>query len=421
MKRLIALFLALGMLLLTACSGGETQQTPPPETSGGAASDVKAPDDPAPSGEPEDVQGKLALAATLSDDELYERAKEEMSSGAALNFYSTTSFAEKAAANFMTEYPELDGKVVYAEIDDGETYTILSNTIGSGVSDSADMALVQNGADLKTYLLDEGLSYSYFPDALKDVVSEEYRDPGVIVFVNSLFIYNNTSGSIGLTNVWQLTEPEWQGKVFFKDPTNETVNINFLIMLTSPEWTEKMAAAYKDYYGKDWSSSEYESASYEWISRFLENVNYTFTSASKIATGVASGAGGNLGLFVFSKLRKVDEADRGKLTVVQFENEMKGFSGFMYSIYATVCNDTDCPYTCALFINYLLSEAGFAGEKSWNSSQGYYSPNTSIEKPADLEDQAYPYWNERLVVEDLDYIYDHYADVYEFIATRVGN
>jgi iron(III) transport system substrate-binding protein len=221
--------------------------------------------------------------------------------------------------------------------------------------------------------------------------------------------------------VWQLTEPQWKDKVFFKDPTNETVNINFLIMLTSPEWVERMTTAYQDYYGKAWSSTEYETASHQWIAEFLANVNYTYTSASKIATGLASGAGGNLGLFVFSKLRKVDEADRGNLTVVQFENEVDGFSGFMYSIYATVCSDTDCPYTCALFINYLLGEEGFAGEKSWNSSQGYYSPNTSIEKPSDLEDEAYAYWSEKLVVEDLEYIYDNYADVYEFVATRVGN
>ncbi|MCI9121026.1 MAG: hypothetical protein HFG00_05810 [Oscillibacter sp.] len=420
MKRFMALFLVLVMLSLTACSGDSGQQTPPAGT-GSDTDTTDTPDTPPADAEPEDVQGKLALAATLSNEELYERAKEEIASGAALNFYSTTSFAEKAADNFMAAYPELAGKVVYAEIDDGETYTILSNTIGSGVSDSADMALVQNGADLKTYLLDESLSYSYFPDAYKDVVAEEYRDPGVVVFINSLFIYNNTSGSINLTNVWQLTEAEWKDKVFFKDPTNETVNINFLIMLTSPQWVERMAAAYESYYGKAWESAGYENASYEWIARFLENVNYTFTSASKIATGVASGAGGNLGLFVFSKLRKVDEADRGNLTVVEFENKMEGFSGFMYSIYATVCSDTDCPYTCALFINYLLDESGFAGEKSWNSSQGYYSPNTSIEKPSDLEDEAYPYWSECLVVEDLDYIYDNYANVYEFIATRVGN
>ncbi len=368
----------------------------------------------------ETVEEALAAAAGMTNEELYEKAKEEIAAGAQLNFYSTTSFAEKAADNFMAAYPELAGKVVYAEIDDVETYTILTNTIGSGVKDSADMALTQNGADLKTYLLNEGLTYSYFPDSLKDVVNPENQDPAVITFINSLFIYHNGEGSINFTNVWELTEEQWAGKIFFKDPTNETVNINFLIMLTSDEWTERMAKAYEARYGKPWESTEYESASYEWIAGFLKNVNYTYTSASKMAAGIASGAPGNMGLFVFSKLRKVDEADRGNLTVVQFENEVEGFSGFMYSVYATVCNDTECPYTCALFINYLLSEEGFAGENSWNSSQGYYSPNTSIQKPEGIEDEPYEYWTTRLVVEDLDYIYDHYVDVYEFIATRVG-
>ena len=368
----------------------------------------------------DNVSDALEKAATMTNDELYAKAQEEMAAGAQLNFYSTTSFAEKAAANFMRAYPALDGKVVYAEIDDGESYTILTNTIGSGVKDSADMALTQNGADLKTYLLDDGLSYAYFPKALESVVAEQYREPAVVTFVNSLLIYNNTAGSVGLTNVWELTEAKWKDKVFFKDPTNETVNINFLIMLTSPEWNEKLEKAYESYYGKAWEKGEFESAAYEWIAGFLSNVNYTYTSASKMATGIASGAAGNMGLFVFSKLRKVDEADRGKLTVVQFENDVDGFSGFMYPIYATVCKDTECPYTCALFINYLLSEDGFAGEKSWNSNQGYYSPNTSIKKPEGLMDEPFEYWQDKLVLEDMDYLYEHYIDVYEFIATRVG-
>lgn len=82
----------------------------------------------------------------------------------------------------------------------------------------------------------------------------------------------------------ELTEEKWKDKVFFKDPTNETVNINFLIMLTSPEWNEKLEKAYEDYYGKAWEKGEFESAAYEWIAGFLGNVNYTFTSASKMAT-----------------------------------------------------------------------------------------------------------------------------------------
>ena len=366
----------------------------------------------------EEVKDALAKAQSMTNEELYELAKQEAEAGAQLNFYSTTSFAEKAASNFMEAYPGLN--LVYAEIDDGESYTILGNTIGSGVKDSADMALTQNGPDLKTYLLDEELSYPYFPEAMKDVVAENNQNPAIVTYVNSLFIYHNGNGSVNFKNVWELTEEKWKDKIFFKDPTKETVNLNFLMMLTNEEWTARMAEAYEAYYGKAWESKEFASASYEWIDAFLKNVNYTYTSASKMATGIASGAAGNMGLFVFSKLRKVDEADRGNLTVVQFENDIQGFSGFMYPIYATVCKDTECPYTCALFINYLLSKEGFDGNKSWNSSQGYYSPNTSIEKPADIEDEAYPFWEKVLVIEDMDYIYDNYVDIYEFIATRVG-
>ena len=371
----------------------------------------------------ETVEEALAAAAAMTNEELLEKAKAEIAAGAQLNFYSTTSFAEKAAANFMEAYPDLDGKVIYAEIDDGETYAKLTNQIGSGIKDSPDMALVQNGPDLKVNLLDDELSYNYFPAALADVVPAEYQEPTVVTFINSLMIYNNKEGSVGVNNVWQLVEPEWKDKVFFKDPTNETVNLNFLIMLTSPEWTDKMAKAYEAYYGKAWESGEFESASYQWIDGFLKNVNYTFTSASKIATGVASGSAGNMGLFVFSKLRKVADEDRPNLTVLQFENDVDCFSGFMYNVYATVCKDTDCPYTCALFINWLLSEEGFAGAKSWNSSQGYYSPNTTIDKPEGLEDQAYTYWKDKLVFEDLNYIDglgEAYNEIYRFINIRVS-
>ena len=391
MKRMLSLVLALALLLgVCAIANAET------------------------------VDEALAAAAKMTNEELYEKAKAEMAAGAQLNFYSTTSFAEKAAANFMNDYPEFNGKVVYAEIDDVETYTILTNTIGSGVKDSADMALTQNGPDLKTYLLDEGLTLTYFPEMFKDVVSEVEQEPAVVTYVNSLLIYHNGEGSVNFTNVWELTEEKWKDHIFFKDPTNETVNINFLIMLTSEKWNARLEEAYEARYGKAWEAGEFESAALQWIDGFLKNVNYTYTSASKMAAGIASGAPGNMGLFVFSKLRKVDEADRGNLTVVQFENEVEGFSGFMYPIYATVCKDTECPYTCALFINYLLSEQGFAGPKSWNSSQGYYSPNKTIAKPEGIEDEPYEYWSDRLVIEDLEYIDEHYIDVYEFIATRVG-
>ena len=134
-----------------------------------------------PAASADSVQDALAAAAKMTNEELYAKAKEEAAAGAQLKFYSTTSFAEKAAANFMEAYPEL--ALIYNEIDDAETYTILGNTIGSGVKDTADMGLTQNGPDLKTYLLDEGLAYTYFPEAMKDVIEEKNQDPAIVTYI----------------------------------------------------------------------------------------------------------------------------------------------------------------------------------------------------------------------------------------------
>ena len=75
MKRILSLVLALALLLgVCAIANAET------------------------------VDEALAAAAKMTNEELYEKAKAEMAAGAQLNFYSTTSFAEKAAANFMNEW-----------------------------------------------------------------------------------------------------------------------------------------------------------------------------------------------------------------------------------------------------------------------------------------------------------------------------
>ena len=74
MKRILALLLALTLTLgLCAAASAET------------------------------VEEALKAAAGMTNEELYEKAKEEAAAGGQLNFYSTTSFAEKAANHFMKD------------------------------------------------------------------------------------------------------------------------------------------------------------------------------------------------------------------------------------------------------------------------------------------------------------------------------
>ncbi|NCB26070.1 MAG: ABC transporter substrate-binding protein [Bacteroidia bacterium] len=357
------------------------------------------------------VEAALRSAEKMSNEQLYELAKQESGS---LKVYSTTSLCGTAAELFMTKYPGL--KVAYSSVGETDMFTKLETEIGTA-ADGADMALLQNAYLMQSLLIDEGSLLNYFPQMYKDVIPAEYQSPTAMLLVNKLFMWNNTGGDIGLDNIWQLAEPEYKGKIYFKDPNTEPVGMNFLIMLTSPEWNAKIEAAYKDLYGKAWTqtNNKLPSAAHEWIDKFLANCSFEYTADGGIATGLTNGAPGNVGLFVFSKLRG-NAAAREKLSVAA---DLNCFAGFMYPTYAQVCKDTDMPYTSALFINFILSEEG---SSPWTNEgvMGNYSVNTSIPlQDGTGIDHEVDYWLERCVVEDGQYLASVYADVFEFISIRI--
>ena len=360
----------------------------------------------------------LETAAKMTDDELYAEAKNEKGT---MQIYSTTSLAANTVESFLAVYPDLN--VAISDVGEADMFTKLSTEVNSAAQ-GADMALLQNAYRMKNELISEDLLVNYFPEKYKDVVAAEYQDPTAILFVSKLLFMNKTGEAKDLTNVWELTEDAQKGNIYFKNPEDEPVGMNFLIMLTSDEWNAKLETAYKDYFGKDWDNqANYASCAYEFLDKFLANCNYTYSADGGICTGIAEGNPGSIGLFVFSKLR-TNEAARNNLQICATANDgagIEGFAGFMYPTYAQVCADTDMPYTCALFINYLLSQEGGT---AWNNenNMGSYLANTSIPLVPDATglDKEVDYWLERCVIEDGAYLAEHYAEVYEFIAMRIA-
>lgn len=372
-----------------------------------------------PGKEASSVEKALYEAAKMTNEELYAKAKEEKGRTVV---YSTTSLAASALESFLTKYPGLT--IEMSDVGEADMFTKLSTEIGSE-ADGADMTLLQNAYRVNNELISEDLLLNYFPEALKGVVDKEYQNPTAILFVSKLIFTNRTDESIpDLKNVWQLTEKEYKDRIFFKNPADEPVGMNFLIMLTSDEWNTKLSKAYKSYFGTEWkNSSNYKSCSYEFLDKFLANCNYTYTADGGICSGLAGGEPGSVGLFVFSKLR-TNEVARANLQIAATGNNgegIEGFAGFMYPTYAQVCADTDTPYTCALFINYLLSEEGGA---AWNNenNMGTYLANASIALVPDATglDKEVDFWLDRCVIEDGKYLAENYADVYEYIAVRVN-
>lgn len=347
-----------------------------------------------------DVAATVEAAANLTHDELVEKAMAETGTFVVAG---TTSRITTAAEAFAELYKI---EINSTNLKDLEIYTKLE-------SETIDMVMIQDGAQLLD-AIDAGIVINYVPASIKDSVSEEDQFPLAQQFTNKVFIYNNKGDDVpAIRNVWELTDPAMKDRIIFKSPTGEQVNMNFLIMLTSDEWSAKLADAYKAWKGEDIDLGDYKNAGYKWIAEFLPNCQFG-KSDTNIAEEISQDtAAGKIGLFVLSKLRSSSVISEN-LTPAQYAASAEGytiepFAGFMYPIYAMVSANANRPYTAMLFIEYVMTQEGFA---PWGKSIGSYSGNASIpEKEGDLPLST---WKQTLVVEDPEFILDNF-EVEDFI------
>lgn len=354
-----------------------------------------------------DVQKVIAEAASMSWEDLLVKAQAEIG-GNELHIYGTTS-----RVNEETFTEKTGIKIVATNPNDSQIYELLENETGKGIY-GPDVVLTQDSFMLVNNAIANGWLENYVPDAFKANILESDQYPLVCSYYTRLFFYNN-GGQADMnrfTNVWQFTEPEYKG-LEFKNPVDEKTSMNFLISLTSEKWQQKLAEAYKSYYGKDYvASGDFANISYEWIYKFL--MNCTFISKdSTIASDVAGGAPGSAGLFVFSKLRSVDATN---ISICAKEN-IEGFGGLLYPIYIMIASNAKYPYTACLYVNYLMSEEGY--QNVFGKDMGSYSANRAIgisENAVSYGDEPLAFWQDCTVVEDPAHIQSVYAMAYTQIA-----
>ncbi len=319
--------------------------------------------------------------------------------------YSVTSRIANAAKAFTEKYGI---QVEATNLKDFELVEKISKE-GSTGAVGADFVLCQDGGRVMGELINLEYLYNYVPPTMKDVIPVEFQNPLAFAFINKVFIFNNEKvKDYPFTNIWALTTPEWAGNFQFKNPFQEGVNANFLTMVTKPEIADEIAAAYKDYFGKEIELTT-PNAGYEWIKSILENKLILTTSDTKTAEYIGikgQNKSHNAGLFVFSKLRYVDS----KNLALQPIMDVAPFSGFYYPIYALMSSRAQNPNAAKLFIEYLLTEDGFT---PWSANMGTYSSNPAI--PIQEGDYPMSTWVNILIKEDPTYCFEHRAEVEEFL------
>jgi iron(III) transport system substrate-binding protein len=345
-------------------------------------------------------KGGGAPEKVLTHDELVAAAKAE----GKVVVYSITSRISNAAEGFEKLYGI---KVEYSNLKDGELIEKVTKEVGGRI-DGAEFVISQDSGRVYGQLIATGFLVNYVPESLKQIIPRAYHDPLIFQLINKVFIFNSEkTQSPVIKNVWEVTEPKWKGLIQFKDPNTEGVNMNFLTMLTSPEWSAKLEQAYEKLYGRKLVLTT-KNAGYEWIKLFFGNGRVLGNSDTTISEniGIKGQPQTTMGLFVYSKTR----FDASKNLALTPMTEIEPFSGFMYPAFLHLTANAKHPNAAKLFIEYLLTEEGFA---PWAKDVGAYSSNPNI--PVNAGDHPVSFWQPRLISEDPQFLFEHRAEVEEFV------
>jgi iron(III) transport system substrate-binding protein len=348
----------LAALVLAACGGGTPATAP-------AASEAPSPA----AADPLDE---------LSADELYERAQEE----GEVVVYSFTSRIAAVEAAFEAEYPGVD--LVPNDISSTEQIARIRAEAGAGTA-GADVAYISDAPVVFGELVREGLLTGYVPPRVADTVPEEFQRPLLANRLSTkVLMYNEEAHPDGspVTNLWQLTQPEWQGRVVLVDPNvrGDYLDLMAEIVLRSDE----MAAAYSDLTGEELVLDEgVETAGHQWIKDLYGNgaVLVDDTDNVNAAVGATGQESPPVGFTSYSDRR--DNAEEG--WALQVAEGAEPSPGIAFPAVLGLVPGGENPAAARLLVDFMMgddSETGGAAFEPFYVA-GDYPVREDVTPPAD--------------------------------------
>lgn len=282
-------------------------------------------------------------------DEIERLANEE----GELVIYSSSSRVEKVAAVFEEKYPGI--KVLSHDL--GSVGTV-EKTISEQDANLFNVDLITTGGSGQVIheLLNNFRMVNFVPSMFVDQIPEEYREPllariveGYVLMYNREF-YGDTPP---ISNVWELTEEKWRGKVVLKDPMASLTNK--MGIWTMVQHADEFEKAYKEMTGNKIELHEgVPDAGYEFIYRLLHNDLIILSSGSKVAK--ASGAKGQtdppIAITGYTYIRYNTSKDYVNAIVTP----LTPFENIVTPVYTAIARQAAHPNAAKLFTAFLLGD-----------------------------------------------------------------
>ncbi len=290
----------------------------------------------------------------MDADALYEAAQAE----GQVVVYSFTSRIFQVEEAFEAAYPGVD--LVPFDISSTEQIARIRSELEANVQ-NADVAYISDAPVVLSELVANDYLTGYVPPAFAERIPDEFETPLLGHRLSTkVLMYNEEAHPDGspIGNLWQLTLPEWRGKVVMVDPL---VRGDYLDLMTEIVLrADEMAEAYEAQFGAPLElSGDAQDAGEQFITDLFANdlILVNNTDAVNAAVGATGQESPPVGFTSYSDRR--DNEEEG--WALQVSNETVPSPGILFPAYLAVLGNAPHPAAARLFIHFMMGDESETG------------------------------------------------------------
>jgi iron(III) transport system substrate-binding protein len=395
--KLVIIVVVLSFLASCAAPAAPTAEAPQP-----AATEAPA------AAEPEELSPKEEwlkanqLGPFASETQDWAAIEEAAKKEGKVVVYANSSKISKAVDIWNEKYPEIQIEGYDLGGDD-----VLSKTVGEQQSGLVvgDVWFSSGGAELVGNVMPNEYVWRFVPQGVN--FPKELTEPLLMSRLGTTMLAYNSelNDSCPVKNLWELTQPEWQGKVVIEDPLNDASTLSKLVTLAYH--ADEMKQAYIDLYGEEPKlDDDTADAGWLWLKRFAQNAPIPQPGGDEVDSAFAT-PGMTENYLAFTSYSNYPDVQEGNLA---FEPcwGVAPISGVQSQSYLGIMNQAPHPNAAKLFIKFIISEEG---RDPWASFGTYFADPEYVvpEGMKTLDEVQKLTW---LIAEQ--YAYEHLVEARDF-------
>ncbi len=331
--------------------------------------------------------GRATAAAPFDLAALVAAAKKEPP----LVTLNNSGVVKDIVANFTAKYGV---KAVGTKADSLTQVQQVSREVQSG-NVKLGVLSIEDGALVQGRLIPQHFVDNWVPPDMLDSIPKKWQNPLVQIWDAKVVAYNPTSyGACPITNIWDLTDPAWRGKVALRDPLETPEEITWFSWLTTEDNARKLAAAYQRRYGSPLQTKE-KNAGYDFIVRLAANQPILTKSDDDSASAVGAPGQTQPPVGIMS-LGKFAEAPPKGQKLAPCKSVLP-WIGYAYPRYAVIAHNTPSPNAARLYVHYLMTAEGAAPTIN---QHGGFSANLDVPPGQHEYLGSHAFWEKNLVFLD---------------------